>query len=89
VTEYSGRRLVSNIKGGEDKQAGTSSSIWDISIEEAEGFDLHEELKEASGIGRRKRRGVSILRGLAIISRSQRFPKSIAVLETNLCYHNK
>ncbi|KAF8575754.1 TPR-like protein [Ramaria rubella] len=50
------RRLVNNIKGGNDKGTGTSS-IWDISIEEQEGFDLHEELKAASGIGRRKRRG--------------------------------
>ncbi|GJJ15577.1 hypothetical protein Clacol_009855 [Clathrus columnatus] len=47
-------RLVNNIK--KTGAAATSSSIWDISIEEAEGFDLREELRTASGIGKRKRR---------------------------------
>lgn len=30
--------------------------MWDIPIEEAEGFDLHEELRTTSGIGKPKRR---------------------------------
>ena len=48
---------MNNIKGG-DNVTGSSSTLWDISIEEAEGFNLHEELKAASGIGRRRRSGV-------------------------------
>ena len=67
VTRCFHRRLVNNIKGGEHKQTGISSSVWDISIEEAEGFDLHQELKEASGIGRRKRRGVSVASPLILL----------------------
>lgn len=58
---------MNNIKHGDDKHTGTSNNLWDISIEEAEGFDLHEELRTASGIGRRKKHGVGLL-GLTNVS---------------------
>jgi hypothetical protein len=72
------RRLVNNIKTGDDNQTSTSKYLWDISIEEAEGFDLYEELKTATGIGRRKKRRVSLSQrhslvyGLKSSARAQR-----------------
>ena len=83
------RRLVNSIKSGDDKHTGTPSSLWDISIEEAEGFDLHEELKAASGIGRRRKRGVCLFL-VNVVSLAYLWFETVSMdLETSLFCLNK
>ena len=53
-------RLIDSIRKSDGQQGtGVLSQAWDLSVSDED--DWRDELREASGVGRRKKKGVRIL----------------------------